>query len=313
VTIDCSSPCHVGHGILQGAAANVNICQACHVDLGIAGDLPMDSAASAVPGVSGTSHAFDVAAVNAEAGAQMPLDTAMQRRIMDAGTKIACSTCHDQHNSNDTFGGRLRVSQPRLSQGTLDVGDGSLTSGGAYAGSAGAWYELWITTAGNETTAQLQYRSYTEAGGWTAWAGPVAAGTDVGIGNGVTVSFGAGSYDLDDHWELSAAWPFLRAELDAPTGEGSVMCIDCHRSWAMDHTSVESYDGSYKSHPVGVGLNANSQGYDRIPPLDGNGGAAGSDGIASNDLKLDGNSNVQCLTCHGIHYVDSNTQTEDGP
>ncbi|MHB0972196.1 MAG: hypothetical protein ACYC60_20805, partial [Thermoanaerobaculia bacterium] len=69
-----------------------------------------------------------------------------------------------------------------------------------------------------------------------------------------------------------------------------------------------------KSHPVGVALNANGGGYDRATPLDANGlvqGGAG-DGNPTNDLTLAG-STVQCLTCHGIHHADSNTQTPDNP
>jgi len=50
-------------------------------------------------------------------------------------------------------------------------------------------------------------------------------------------------------------------------------------------------------------------GYDRAAPLDGDGGV--DDGNDSNDLVLDGVL-VQCLSCHGVHFVDSNTLTVDG-
>ena len=84
----------------------------------------------------------------------------------------------------------------------------------------------------------------------------------------------------------------------------------------MDHDTVRTYDGNFKSHPVGVALDANGMGYDRSVPLDGNGapqGAAGEDSNPTNDLLLDSGGFVQCLTCHGVHYVDSNTLTVDGP
>ena len=48
---------------------------------------------------------------------------------------------------------------------------------------------------------------------------------------------------------------------------------------------------------------------DRVAPLDGDG--SNDDGIASNDLRLDASSFVQCTTCHGVHYADSVTATED--
>jgi len=37
------------------------------------------------------------------------------------------------------------------------------------------------------------------------------------------------------------------------------------------------------------------------------------DGNPSNDLAFDGSGNVQCLSCHGVHYADSNTLTVDAP
>ena len=84
----------------------------------------------------------------------------------------------------------------------------------------------------------------------------------------------------------------------------------------MTHDSVggtRDYDGAMKSHPVGVTLNANGRGYDRGVPLDGNGGDQGvsGDSNSTNDLKLDAGGRVQCLTCHGVHGADSNTQTVD--
>ncbi len=82
---------------------------------------------------------------------------------------------------------------------------------------------------------------------------------------------------------------------------------------------VENWDGNLKSHPVGVALGANGRGYDRAAPLDGDGqaqgptGSADVDGNSSNDLQLDDTNLVQCLSCHGVHYADSNTLTVDGP
>ncbi len=68
------------------------------------------------------------------------------------------------------------------------------------------------------------------------------------------------------------------------------------------------------SHPVGQGLNANAQGYDRATPLDANGGAQGSgsaDTNASNDLRLSATAKVTCLSCHAPHNSDSNSLTTD--
>ena len=131
---------------------------------------------------------------------------------------------------------------------------------------------------------------------------------------------GGQAFKVGERWEFYASYPFLRVPLDSGDNvAGDKFCRDCHRDWVMTHDTdlvsgggVESWDGNFKSHPVGVGLNANTQGYDRAAPLDGDGGAPGSDGIESNDLEHDGG-NVQCLTCHRVHFADSNTLTEDGP
>jgi len=137
----------------------------------------------------------------------------------------------------------------------------------------------------------------------------------VALNNGVTVTFAAGTYAAGEQWEFAASYPFLRVPLGAG---GSNLCGKCHGDWFMDHNAVESWNsGAVKSHPVGVALNANGKGYDRTVPLDGNGsdqGGAGNDSNPTNDLQLfDVQNVVQCLTCHGVHFVDSNTQTVDMP
>ena len=143
----------------------------------------------------------------------------------------------------------------------------------------------------------------------------------------------ATNYYDGERWELYAAWPFLRRTMplnhpadglvdSGAIAGGDMFCRDCHEAWVMTHDSdlvagggVRSYDGNFKSHPVGVGLNANGLNQDRAAPLDGHGIAqdSGDDGNPTNDLRLDQFGNVQCLTCHGAHFADSNTQTVDGP
>ncbi len=158
----------------------------------------------------------------------------------------------------------------------------------------------------------------------------VGNGLPVTLDSGVEVVFtgpAAGDFVVGEQWELFGTWPFLRATLDSgDINAVEKFCRDCHRSWVMTHDTdlvagggVETWDGNFKSHPVGVGLNANLRDYDRTQPLDGNGVAqsAGAspdvDSNASNDLALDSAGNVQCLTCHSVHYADSNTKTVDGP
>lgn len=311
IDITCTSQCHTLHsaagGNLTAAANNVNLCQACHNPAGLARDLAIESSDAAVPRVSGSSHAFDVPALNATLGTQLPLDTAMQLRVM--GGNIVCSTCHNQHRSDSAMGGTPRVSPPK--QLTALGSTGVVTSGGTWTGPESAWYLIEISSAGTQANARFRYSK----DNGLSFFPEQSVGTGVALDNGVTVSFGSGDYVLGERWEFSAAWKFLRAALDV-AGSGSAICRDCHRAWDMDHTAVETWDGNFKSHPVGVALGASGSGFSRPVPLDGNGaeqGTGGADTNFSNDLTFDGNGHVQCLTCHGVHFIDSNTQTVDLP
>jgi hypothetical protein len=334
--LDCTTPCHVIHNAqgaaLTSSASNVNLCQSCHNST----NLPITNSDVAVPGSGGTSHAFDVAAVNLALDTQVPLDRQMELRVMD--DDIVCSTCHNQHKAEAAFGGESRI-------GTADKvvaagGTGTLSAGGEFTGAAGLWYLVDITLPGNESGARFRY-SKDSGISWTPVdCTPAATVTcltanpsGVTLDNGVQVTFSGlpgSSFQVGEQWEFYASWPFLRRTTPLTHGSdglidagdnatGDDFCRDCHRSWVMTHTDVQTWDDTYKSHPVGVALNANSQGYDRADPLDGDGvaqnsaGPADVDGNPSNDLRLDQFGNVQCLSCHGVHYADSNTQTPDGP
>jgi hypothetical protein len=113
------------------------------------------------------------------------------------------------------------------------------------------------------------------------------------------------------------------------TDDMNQMCEDCHFYRVQSHFRVEGGDVAYPanginvfSHPVGAALHANGRGYDRSAPLDVNGmpqggqrSASGGEwpDNASNNLVLDGTNTVRCLTCHTVHYSDSNSLTVDLP
>ncbi|MEN8229891.1 MAG: CxxxxCH/CxxCH domain-containing protein [Bacteroidota bacterium] len=94
--------CHITHDALGGTLTNTlgnsNLCLSCHVSTGAASAKPFVNADKAIPGVSGNSHAWDVASENATYETVLTTDPDMVLRI-DEGN-ITCSTCHDQHNSN---------------------------------------------------------------------------------------------------------------------------------------------------------------------------------------------------------------------
>ncbi len=107
-TIECLS-CHALHespgGQLTAVAGNANLCMSCHNPTGQAGAKPFVAADKAVPGTSGTSHAWDVAADNPTHGAALPANPDISRQIING--QIICSTCHDQHKQ--TFQPFLRA------------------------------------------------------------------------------------------------------------------------------------------------------------------------------------------------------------
>jgi hypothetical protein len=344
-TVDCTSNCHVAHNSLGGGlnpeTGNFNLCDSCHSS----GELPIGSTDVADPSLDkGTSHAFDVAADSGRFGTVLPSDTQRLLRVQEGN--LVCSTCHNQHTSDSGYGGRSRVgSADKIAHVS---GDGVLTSGGDFTGTTGVWYVIEFAVTGDESTAKFGYSKDNEntwfgcdptppdgcvTGGELVCDDCFTTGAPPSPTDGVTFSFSTGSYVDGERWEFFAAWPFLRRTMplnhaaDALVDAGAIttgdmFCRDCHQNWVMTHDDdlvggggVRSYDGNMKSHPVGIGLDANTKGYDRSVPLDGHGVAqdTGDDGNPTNDLLLDQFGNVQCLTCHGAHFADSNTQTVDGP
>jgi len=328
LVIGCSEQCHTLHsaagGALTQASGNVNLCQSCHNPSGLADEAPMPSSASAIPGIGGTSHAFDVLAIHSGYSTQLPQQTEMNLRIMS--DNVVCSTCHNQHAGTSAQGGTPKISSPAK---VTNLGTGTVASQGTFNGALGVWYLLEIDGAGTQADATFKW-SKDNGTSWMLETVPVGNEAPVTLDSGVEVIFSgltAGAFQVGEQWEFYGTWPFLRVNLDSgDINSVDKFCRDCHRDWVMTHDSdlvagggVETWDGNFKSHPVGVGLDANGQAYDRAQPLDGNGlaqlaGAAPDvDGNPSNDLAFDSVGNVQCLSCHGVHYADSNTLTEDRP
>lgn len=109
----------------------------------------------------------------------------------------------------------------------------------------------------------------------------------------------------------------------------SQMCEECHayRKAATSGTDVTTYDGNKKSHPVVKNLTSdvtnpnqfvgaaplepiwiNSQQTGSRYHLDPGGGSD----INRNNLVVDSSGKTRCMSCHGIHYTDSDSVTTDG-
>lgn len=113
------------------------------------------------------------------------------------------------------------------------------------------------------------------------------------------------------------------------------LCEDCHyyRTVGSGQTNVRTYDGKKKSHPI-VKIFTSDQGETRdvsdvtqfnTSPLEPASAGwakqtgaryhvnAGGDLNATNNVVVDSTKKIRCLSCHGMHYTDSNAATIDQP
>lgn len=139
----------------------------------------------------------------------------------------------------------------------------------------------------------------------------------------------------NQHGQASTPWdPNAPASGDGrhfqrTSNELNQMCEECHayRKAATSGTDVTTYDGTKKSHPVVKNLTsdvANPNGFIGAAPLEPiwiNSQQTGSryhldpgggSDINRNNLVVDSSGKVRCLSCHGVHYTDSDSVTIDG-
>lgn len=172
-------------------------------------------------------------------------------------------------------------------------------------------------------------------------------------GEGACVSYTAVcSVCHNQHFQTNTPWdPDAPAYGGVGTGNSRHMlrmtdaynelCEDCHyyRTAAskpggtISQTDVRTYDGNRKSHPIGK-VFSNASGETRNvanpnqfhnAPLKPAGagwtqqaetrykGSSGQNANPTDNLILDANFQIRCLTCHGVHYVDSDSSTIDAP
>ena len=134
-------------------------------------------------------------------------------------------------------------------------------------------------------------------------------------------------------WDPSAPATGYGRHFMRITNDLNNLCEDCHyyRTPASGQTDVRTWDGNKKSHPV-VKIFTNDAGRDvtdttqfNNAPLEPSAASwaaqtgaryhlsGGTDGNPTNNMVVDSGKRIRCLSCHGMHYTDSNSTTVDQP
>ncbi|TAN45590.1 MAG: hypothetical protein EPN22_02190 [Nitrospirae bacterium] len=316
--------------------SNDNLCYSCHVSpTGTASAKPFTSGAQAVPGVSGTSHKWS---------GNMPLvdnpnnayglrsadnltfaNGSLKKQLVKFGTcsnnvdntsKIDCvnhggtwtpmATCSVCHNIHNHLGNTWTPDSSPLGFTTSAVDNVTLND------STKNWgVNQW---AGGYLMFNANFASIypTNAGLYRQITGNTATSlTVVGFPSAIPSGY---------PYFISKNRRFLRV-----TNANSEMCDDCHyyRTSTSGQTNVRTWTGNKLSHPVNVTLTVGAT-YNTTPLEPSTAswaaqtgtryyGNGGTDNNSTNNMILDANNKIRCLTCHNVHYTDSDASTTDAP
>lgn len=311
-SIGCDD-CHIAHAApgdnMTQVAGNANLCQSCHTSGAPASAYPMNNGDMALPGTSGTSHRFDsgvdgwVKEENTANGSTGLVDcggayigaTAKIYTITIASDGDVGVATFDWTGSGGTGGsdtGVLTGTDVALNEGiTVSFTDGTSPS----FKTGDEWKVYARPDLNNPTNTEMSARLFD--------------------GDGVSCSTCHDQHKQTDTPFDPAAVTYKHFQ--RIPNDTAQMCKDCHS--VRDMNSVRAYTGNRLSHPVGVPipvaaefhsapLEPNGNPQTNSPRYDGNGTG---DTNATNNLILDASGNVQCLTCHSVHYADSDSSTVD--
>ncbi len=290
--VNVCEDCHVGHNTLganlTSNASNQNLCLNCHSLKG----LNWSSSDQAVPGVSGTSHRWDSALNNAAFGASAPTDPTVAKHLGTGGTTLLCSGCHDQHSQTktpaDPFAPAAAGSQGRHFL-RMDTVSGQL----CVACHTVRNVQDATTYTGNKLshpvsvvipTSPLFAATPVDTDGTAqmdAKSGTATAGTTTSLTNTAGAFTG-----------LAGKWVRFTSGANKNTTRLIATATATQITWAAALPSAIAVGVTYR--------------------ID-------NDGNTTNNLVLDNagsasytTGKVACLTCHAVHYADSNSATHDG-
>lgn len=322
--LDCGD-CHVAHstgGPALEKEANANLCISCHN--GIGSVFSFNSGDQADPGVSGTSHSWtvtldpstcfpDICGPDSRYGVRKPAADPSSPQpdeiqsydinimLSQFNYVITCSVCHQQHRHSQG------ASWDPTDSGTATGGSSNTVQDTNKTWTISQWVYYVVKLTSGPSSGEIRYVQSNDGNTITVtsnFSNPVTSGTTYSVYGG----------------------DFQRVDNDL-----NQLCEDCHYyRVATPYTDVRTYDGNLKSHPVGVVFtNANGETPDisdttgfNTAPLETSGDAqtgsryhlnGGTDTNLTNNLVVDRLAKTRCLTCHGIHFTDSDSATVDGP
>jgi predicted CXXCH cytochrome family protein len=322
--LDCSD-CHTSHGTGGpglGLEGNANVCISCH-NTGVPETSHNFSFVDqAVPGYSGTSHSWSAVidpatcfpatcGPDSRYGVRKPdvtLDTPpepdeiqsleLNNMMFNFDNVVTCSVCHQQHNQSGASWDPFKEDL-----GTATGGTGTTLTDDTKAWTSGQWVDYFVSVATGDI------RQITASTTDTLTVDPAFSASVTG--EAYTIYGGN----------------FMRVDNDI-----NQLCEDCHYYRTISpHTDVRTYDGLRKSHPIAAVFSNASGETPTVPDLtifnpaplehgvwtqqtgrryrdDGTG-----DTNLTNNLVVDGEFRIRCLTCHGVHFTDSDVTTVDGP
>lgn len=190
------------------------------------------------------------------------------------------------------------------------------------------------TATGGSTTSVVDGSKSWTVGAWAGYYVKMTSGANVGVvrrittnPDNITLTTAAfpNAVATTDKYYITSKRHYMRA-----SNLMNDLCVDCHYYRSKAHVSgqsVRTWDGNKKSHPVGKALSevADTTQFLTVPvePLAATWAQqtntpryelnGGTDVNVTNNAVMGIDGRVSCLSCHGVHYTDSDSSTLDQP